>query len=96
MPAGLLEVTGTIDLGQFWPLGTSDADTTKVLVQVSKDAFRFRASPTAPWGVTHVFDDAIVVGQSEKPAIDAKGRVTVFVERRSKVAPNSPRLVAKA
>src|SRR5262245_6346608 len=80
MPTGLLEVTGTIDLNQFWPMGTSDADTTKILVQVGQDAFRFRAFPTAPWKVTHVFDDAIVVGQSEKPAIDTRGRVTVRLQ----------------
>ena len=28
---GLLEVSGTIDLNQFWPAGESDADTVKVL-----------------------------------------------------------------
>jgi len=27
MPTGLLEVSGTIDLAQFWPTGESDADT---------------------------------------------------------------------
>jgi len=27
MPSGLLRVDGTFDIGQFWPTGTSDADT---------------------------------------------------------------------
>ena len=26
MPAGLLEVDGSIDLAQFWPVGSSDAE----------------------------------------------------------------------
>ena len=29
---GLLRVRGTIDVGQFWPKGTSDADTAVILV----------------------------------------------------------------
>ena len=40
MANGLLEVSGTIDLSQFWPQGSSDADTTKVLVTIGDNAFR--------------------------------------------------------
>ena len=40
MPVGLLEVVGTIDVGQFWPEGRSDADTTKVVVNVAPEAIR--------------------------------------------------------
>jgi len=42
MPSGLLEVRGTVAFDQFWPSGTSDADTTKILVRVERDGFRFR------------------------------------------------------
>lgn len=38
MPVGLLEVEGTIEVGQFWPEGRSDADTTKVVVSMAPDA----------------------------------------------------------
>jgi hypothetical protein len=38
---GLLEVSGTIDLDQFWPVAESDADTVKVLLAGVK-AFRSR------------------------------------------------------
>ncbi|MHC4040052.1 hypothetical protein [Bradyrhizobium sp. 23AC] len=31
MTVGLLEVEGTIEVGQFWPEGRSDADTTEVV-----------------------------------------------------------------
>jgi endonuclease YncB( thermonuclease family) len=77
MANGLLEVTGTIDINQFWPKGTSDADTTKVLIAVSGDAFRFRPSPSDAFQVTHVFDDAIVIGSTRKPVLDKQNRIVV-------------------
>ena len=40
---GLLRVTGIIDLGQYWPIQDSDADTTKVLVGVNAGSFTYRA-----------------------------------------------------
>jgi endonuclease YncB( thermonuclease family) len=76
---GLLEVDATLDLGQFWPDGESDADTTKVVVRPL--AFRFRQHAGAPFKVTHVFDGAKVRGKSgTKPVLDAKGRMTVRLE----------------
>ncbi len=42
MPAGLLEVTGGLDVAQFWPTGGSDADTVNIGV----------ASPTFPFSKT--------------------------------------------
>jgi endonuclease YncB( thermonuclease family) len=38
---GLLRITGTIDLSQFWPNGTSDTDTATVVV--NPDGFEFSA-----------------------------------------------------
>ncbi len=52
---GLLKVTGTLDLNQFWPDGESDADTAKV--KVGQNAFSFQTHPGAPFKVTHVFDN---------------------------------------
>ena len=41
MPTGLLEVTGRLDLAQFWPTGKSDADTAHLTLD-GANAFRFR------------------------------------------------------
>src|SRR5687767_3434221 len=80
MATGLLQAIGTIDLGQFWPHGTSDADTTKILVSLTGNGFRFRPQPGAPFAVTHVFDGAKVRGKTTKQVLDAKGRVTVRLQ----------------
>jgi endonuclease YncB( thermonuclease family) len=79
MAKGLLEVSGTIDLAQFWPAGQSDADTVKVLLSGS-NAFKFRAQPSAPAKVTHAFDGATVKGKVSKPAIDKQGRITIRLQ----------------
>jgi endonuclease YncB( thermonuclease family) len=79
MPKGLLEITGTLSVQQFWPNGESDGDTAKVVVK--KGAFRFRAKPGAAWKVTHAFDNATVKkslnARSGKAAIDKKGQITI-------------------
>src|SRR4029077_14423031 len=79
MPKGLLEVSGTIDLAQFWPTGESDADTVKVLLS-GPNAFRFTLHPGAPSKVTHAFEGATVKGKVSKPAIDKEGRVTIRLQ----------------
>jgi endonuclease YncB( thermonuclease family) len=79
MTKGLLECFGTINLGQFWPAGESDADTVKVTL-TDTDAFKFRTDPTAKPRVTHVFEGAIVKGKGQKHAIDAKNRVTIRLQ----------------
>jgi endonuclease YncB( thermonuclease family) len=78
MATGLLEVSATLEVEQFWPGGTSDADTAKVVV--AADAFRFRPNASAPFTVTHVFDGATIKGKTTKPVIDAKSRVTVRLQ----------------
>src|SRR6266478_1282216 len=77
MATGQLDVAGMIEVDQFWPNGTSDADTAKLLVSVTDGAFRFRPHPGAPFATTHVFDGATVKGKTTKPVVDAKGRVTI-------------------
>jgi len=76
---GLLEVSGTLDVNQFWPNGESDGDTAKVVVGAG--AFRFRAKPNGKWKVTHAFDHAVVKrslkSKSRKAAINARHQVTV-------------------
>ncbi len=79
MATGLLVVEGTLDIQQFWPVGESDADTTKVVVDVQAGAFKFRAHPDAPFQVTHAFDEAMVKGKATKPAIK-NGKLTIRLQ----------------
>jgi endonuclease YncB( thermonuclease family) len=81
MPKGLLTVGGTLDLSQFWPLGESDADTTKLLITVSAGAFQFQSSKSAAPQPTRAFDGAWVKGAGGKKAvIDKKNRITVRLQ----------------
>ena len=76
---GLLRVSGTIDTGQFWPKGTSDADTAVILVGV--DAFQFQQSSGGSFKTTHAFEGALLHGrQGAKAPIDSQGRVRVRLQ----------------
>ena len=77
---GLLKVTGTLDVNQFWPAGQSDADTTKILLQVGSNAFRYQPHLGAAFSITKVFYGAKVRGATTKPPIDAKGRITIRLQ----------------
>lgn len=79
MPVGLLEVEGTIEVSQFWPEGRSDADTTKVLVDVAPDAIRFRKNDSLPFEATHVFDNAKVKGRTSTAPIK-NGKLTIRLQ----------------
>jgi endonuclease YncB( thermonuclease family) len=79
MASGMLEVSGTIDLAQFWDSGQSDADTVHVTLS-GPDAFRFQPHPGAPFKVTHAFAGAMVKGGTSKPPIDKKNRIDVRLQ----------------
>ena len=80
MPKGLLELSGTIDLAQFWPSAESDADTVKVKIS-GPNAFQFSPLPgSAPSKVTHAFDGATVHGKVTKPILDKQDRVTIRLQ----------------
>ena len=79
MFSGMLEVSGTIDLAQFWNIGESDADTVKVTL-AGTNAFRFSPHTGAPAAVTHAFDGAIVKGKVSKPAIDNQNRIVIRLQ----------------
>jgi endonuclease YncB( thermonuclease family) len=71
MTKGLLQITGTIDIAQFWPANQSDGDTVKVMV--SHDGFKFSTDgSTASLKVTHVFSPPMVVGAETKPVAENK------------------------
>src|SRR5471030_1733268 len=80
MPAGMLEVFGTIDVSQFWPNGRSDADTTKVVLKVGPDAIKFRKNDNAPFQTTHVFENAIVKGKTGPREPLKGGKVTIRLQ----------------
>lgn len=76
---GVLRVQGTIELDQFWPQGSSDADTTKVLVTVGAGSFRFAADGRR-FRTTRVLEGARVRGASRDPVIDSRSRITVRLQ----------------
>lgn len=69
---GTLRIKGIIELNQFWPVGSSDADTTKIRLTVSADSFEYRKTGTSSFKKTAVFKDAISKGQGSKPAINTR------------------------
>jgi endonuclease YncB( thermonuclease family) len=76
---GLLRVKGKINISQFWPTGSSDADTTKIQVMVDGDSFSF-APDRQNFKTTHAFENAFVKGTSKRKLIDAKSRITVRLQ----------------
>ncbi len=76
---GILKVEGTIDLTQFWPTGSSDADTTKIKVTVVRDSFSFAADGKT-FRPTSALVGAFSVGTGRRAVIDAKNRITVRLQ----------------
>jgi endonuclease YncB( thermonuclease family) len=76
---GLLRVTGKIELAQFWPDGSADADTTKIKVIVSANSFE-HAADGEHFKKTDALLDARVVGTQSGPIIDSKSRITVRLQ----------------
>jgi endonuclease YncB( thermonuclease family) len=76
---GLLKIKGQIDVSQFWPTGSSDADTTKIKVTVDGNAFAF-AADREHFKTTHAFDNAFVRGASRKKLVDSQSRITVRLQ----------------
>src|SRR3989442_7759494 len=65
---GMLSVKGQIEVAQFWPDGTSDADTAHVIVDGGA-AFKYQAQPGGATKATPVFKNATVKGKVSKPAL---------------------------
>ncbi len=80
---GLLRIKGRIALDQFWPEGSSDADTSKIKVTVDKSSFAFAADGRR-FTPTTVFTRAQVRGKSRKMLItndkDGNGQITVRLQ----------------
>lgn len=70
MATGTLEISGSIDVSQFWPRGSSDADTVKLTLATPTTGFVFRP-PDGKGRQTRAYVGAKVVGaQGAKPAIN--------------------------
>ena len=72
---GLLTVSGSIELPQFWPTGGSDADTASITVNAK--SFEFTADPSKKPRRTRVFEGAKV---GKKLVIRGGGKVTVRLQ----------------
>ena len=72
---GLLTVSGSIELPQFWPTGGSDADTASITV--NSKSFEFTADPSKKPRRTRVFEGAKV---GTKLVIRGGGKVTVRLQ----------------
>jgi len=76
----IVEFDGAIDLAQFWPTGTSDADTSKVVVRLA-GGIRVRAAAGAGARRTRVYDGAFArVNGRRVPLIDARGELVVRLQ----------------
>ena len=61
----LLEITGTLDLGQFWPMGKSDADTTKLQLSITPASTRIRLAGQTQFQTTTAYEDAGIPGKKD-------------------------------
>lgn len=71
---GTLRIHGIIDIKQFWPIGSSDADTTKFKLIIEEDSFEYKDDGEEDFSPTVVFKDAISKGQGSKPVINTSKR----------------------
>ncbi len=76
---GILKIEGSMELKQFWPKGTSDADTTKVVLNVNENSFSFQPHPGADFHPTKVFEGAKVLGNGATEVI-RNGKVTIRLQ----------------
>jgi endonuclease YncB( thermonuclease family) len=76
----VVEFDGSIDLSQFWPAGKSDADTSKLVVDL-KSGIRVRQSPAEKALPTKVYNTAYArVNGQKKPLINASNQVVVRLQ----------------
>jgi endonuclease YncB( thermonuclease family) len=77
--ARLLKIEGRIETVQFWPGGSSDADTTKIQLSVEPGAFSFDFDG-AGFRRTDAFEGAEARGTGRKKVISAARKVTVRLQ----------------
>ena len=57
---GILKVKGKMELKQFWPAGKSDADTAKIIVNVTGEQFMYKPDGSTAFRPTNAFKDAFI------------------------------------
>ena len=79
---GRLIIDGTLDLSQFWPLGESDADTTKLVIDISDLAapIHYQPFPGLPGEATDVYDNAVVKPFGAPTPVIKNGKLTVRLQ----------------
>ncbi len=76
---GLLRIRGKLNVDQFWPKGTADADTVNLVVDVNKKSFQF-AEDGKTFKTTTVFFGAVSVGKGRKQVVSAKNKITIRLQ----------------
>ena len=66
---GTLRIHGVIDIVQFWPIGSSDADTTKIKLIVGKNSFEYKKDGATKFSKIKIFNGATSKGQVTKEVI---------------------------
>lgn len=74
---GTLRIEGIIDIMQFWPIGSADADTTKIKLEVKKNSFSYRADGADRFKRTKVFEGAKSLGRVSKEVIASSKKTQV-------------------
>jgi endonuclease YncB( thermonuclease family) len=67
-----LEIAGTLDLGQFWPAGKSDADTTKLRLSIAAGGVRVRLAGQTQFQTTTAYEGAGIPGKKDADTGTAK------------------------
>ena len=67
-----LEIAGTLDLGQFWPMGKSDADTTKLRLSITASGVRVRLAGQTQFQTTTAYEGAGIPGKKDVDTGKAK------------------------
>ncbi len=83
-----LEISGTIEIVQFWPKGKSDADTTKLLLTVTPGSVRVRLDGQTQFQNTSAYDGAGIAakqdaatGQAKVKPLIKNGAITIRLQR---------------
>jgi endonuclease YncB( thermonuclease family) len=76
---GCLRIRGKLNVKQFWPTGTSDADTVNLIVDVNRRSFQF-AEDGRNFRTTTVFFGAIAVGRGRKQVVSDKNKITIRLQ----------------
>ncbi|MBH0207001.1 MAG: hypothetical protein A4C66_11110 [Nitrospira sp. HN-bin3] len=76
---GKLMIDGTVDLSQFWPIGESDADTTKIVLTVLPGAVQYQPPDGIPRPTTK-FDEACVKSFGKLKPVIKDGKITLRLQ----------------